>query len=332
MFVKDSFIKPLKTIPLYKRLKGGGISKKQEWGAIEGVPCLVKDVSEQCIYVESFTSSPSNEYIIDNEKLNQFEQCEVVDGKIMGLDKYHGGSIDLKEFHTSRVEVCNYIKKIKEFFDGLPDSDIIKKILNDKIGQMWATQGSSCMTIPTIEGIKIEDIANDIKRYDNMIFNRNDRWCPPITMTYEEYKGCKSFCYPIGIRPKDFCLPSELISTCTEMIKQIACFKNINSETKTKLLTLINIDEKVACECHKCKWCGEEIDANEYSSTYSSKDNFIEICHRDPNERFIPSNMYWGHGECNRQQGGYSEIERVKQISRLLKAQPHLKEYLTFHE
>ena len=36
------------------------------------------------------------------------------------------------------------------------------------------------------------------------------------------------------------------------------------------------------------------------------KDNFIEICHKDPNERFLKKNMYWGNGECNRRQGGYS--------------------------
>ena len=92
------------------------------------------------------------------------------------------------------------------------------------------------------------------------------------------------------------------------------------------MLKIINVDEVLCIEYHKCKWCGEEIDAFNYSSTYSSKDNFIEICHRDPNERFIPSNMYWGHGECNRQQGGYSEEDRVQQIIRLLKAQPELLE------
>ena len=47
MFVAGSFIKPLRTFSLYKRLKNGDNSKLKEWGAIEGVPCLVKSVSEE---------------------------------------------------------------------------------------------------------------------------------------------------------------------------------------------------------------------------------------------------------------------------------------------
>jgi hypothetical protein len=73
--------------------------------------------------------------------------------------------------------------------------------------------------------------------------------------------------------------------------------------------------EKRKCPC---KWCGKEIDINEYSSKYGSSDNPIEICHRDPKERFIIKNMYWGHGECNRRQGGYSEKDRIDDGLRLL--------------
>ena len=44
----------------------------------------------------------------------------------------------------------------------------------------------------------------------------------------------------------------------------------------------------------------------------------MEICHRDPNDRFLVRNMYWGHGECNRRQGGYSE-ETLKYLCVLAK-------------
>ena len=104
-----------------------------------------------------------------------FTQCEIVDDKIMGLDKYPNKSITIKEFKESRKEVSNFIKKIKKFFDELPDSNIVKKILSDKIGQLWATQGSSCPTIPKLEEIKMKGSDSSIKRHDNMIFNRNDR-------------------------------------------------------------------------------------------------------------------------------------------------------------
>ena len=38
--------------------------------------------------------------------------------------------------------------------------------------------------------------------------------------------------------------------------------------------------------------------------------------------------MYWGFGESNRQQGGYSEENRVKQIAKLCKYNPEMMELL----
>ena len=55
------------------------------------------------------------------------------------------------------------------------------------------------------------------------------------------------------------------------------------------------------------------MDLNDYSSSYMSETNYIEICHRDPNDRFLTRNMYWGHGDCNRRQGGYSEADRIRE-------------------
>ena len=123
--------------------------------------------------------------------------------------------------------------------------------------------------------------------------------------------------YPLGIRPKDFCLPSELLDTVVEMLTQICSMKNVDKELfetlnkefeKKKLL--VRIDTKRPYHC--CKYCSKPLDAEEYSSEYKSETNYMEICHRDPNERFIKENMYWGHGECNRRQGGYSEDERMR--------------------
>ena len=36
--------------------------------------------------------------------------------------------------------------------------------------------------------------------------------------------------------------------------------------------------------------------------------------------------MYWGHGECNRRQGGYSEIDRIEDAIILLKNNPEYRE------
>ena len=73
---------------------------------------------------------------------------------------------------------------------------------------------------------------------------------------------------------------------------------------------------------HRCKYCGEEMDINEYKSEYKSADNFMEICHRDPHKSFSPENMYWGHGECNRRQGGFTESDRIYDGFRLATLNP----------
>jgi hypothetical protein len=59
-----------------------------------------------------------------------------------------------------------------------------------------------------------------------------------------------------------------------------------------------------------------------------SETNYIEICHRDPNDRFLVRNMYWGTGESNRRQGGYSEEDRIEDAIRLLmNNQEHFEKY-----
>ncbi len=323
-FNVGDFIVSDKTIPTHYKISSGStkpFSKLKEWGIIEGVPCVIKEKDECYLYVDSFTSSEKRIYIITQQFIHHFTKLKLEDNKIMGLSKYPNNYIDSLEFEC-RNQVKKFEDNIKYFMNKLEDGNIIKHILIDKFPQLLSAMGAPCMTIPEIEKIDINSAKTGIKRYDNRIFNRNSRWCPSIEMSYDEYKDSNSFCYPIGIRPKDYCLPSELIDTIKEMIKQIACFKNIDPVTKKSLLDLINVDEYTCKECHKCKYCGKVIDAIDYSSTYSSKDNFIEICHRDPNERFIPSNMYWGHGECNRQQGGYSEEDRIDQVLRLIKNNP----------
>ena len=78
-----------------------------------------------------------------------------------------------------------------------------------------------------------------------------------------------------------------------------------------------------------CKWCNKVIDANLCKAEYKSATNYIEICHRDPNDRFLPRNVYWGHGDCNRRQGGYTEEDRIQDALTLLKYNPeYLKKYI----
>ena len=183
---------------------------------------------------------------------------------------------------------------------------------------MIQTQGAPFEKIVDIEKF-IENGPDQSKhtRFGNPIFNRNCRWCPVADhLTWEQYETCPSYPYPIGIRAKDFCLPSEMHKVLVEMIKQILTFKNVDEKHRQNMQTIFskynveNVFDNTTGHC--CKYCGCEIDMNAYTSQYKSEHNYIEICHRDPNSHFCVKNMYWGHGECNRRQGGYTESDRIQ--------------------
>ena len=187
---------------------------------------------------------------------------------------------------------------------------------------MVQTQGAPFKPIPELEKFKMSTTQelqgmSQHKRYKTQIFNRNCRWCPVADhMSWDDFNQCSSYPFPIGIRAKDFCLPSEMQKVLVEMIRQILTFKNVDQKYREQMQEIFskyninNVFDNSSCHC--CKYCGCEIDMNAYSSQYKSEDNYIEICHRDPNSHFCVKNMYWGHGECNRRQGGYTETERIE--------------------
>ena len=113
-----------------------------------------------------------------------------------------------------------------------------------------------------------------------------------------------------------------MIAVSVEMIRQLLTLKNVEDKYREKIqkiFTDFNIEPQFEnFVTHRCTYCGEEIDLNEYSSNYASETNYIEICHRDPNACFCMGNMYWGHGECNRRQGGYTETERIEDAIQLV--------------
>jgi hypothetical protein len=340
MFNVGDYVCSSKTLALHYKTNSG-TSKNSEWISAD-TPSIVKEVNSENILIDNFCHSQSSHYIVPIEELTYFTKCETDEGgHILGLKWYPGERILKTEF-DKRKDVCDFEKNLKSTTKKLPENDMVRILLDGhvgvdgkkkggKFGQMKAAQGAPCDTISSILNYNIEEIRKEkTKRFDNMIYNRTSRWSPPIpeSHSYEEYEKSINFTRPIGTRPKDFCLPSELVDTYKEMIKQIICFKNVTPETKQKIMDFLDIDASKCVVVHKCKWSGKEIDIDEYSSTYSSKDNFIEICHRDPNDRFLSRNMYWGFGESNRQQGGYSEENRVKQIAQLVKTNPELMELL----
>lgn len=160
------------------------------------------------------------------------------------------------------------------------------------------------------------------ENFGDPIFNRSKRWAPPIgDMLHDDFKKTIGYPAPLGIRAKDFCLPSQLLVAVTELLVQLASCEN----APPKLVELLK-SKKIAIpdRVHACKWCGKTVDAAKCTSEYKSATNYIELCHRDPNGMFTPENVYWGHGDCNRRQGGYTELDRVDDVIGLANQNPQL--------
>ena len=317
-----------KTLTLHSKTING-ISKNPEW-VCAGTPSLVIENNGDHMIIQNFCKATKKTHILKSEDFKFIKKCRIEGGYICDLEKYPESKINIGEI-DERIKVEGFISDFKKIIKSLPDDSIIKKLFEDKFSQLNTPQGAPCETIDKILKYDIEILKNhQTMRTDNMIFNRCSRWIPPIpdSYSYEKYRNSINFTLPIGTRPKDFCFPSELVGTMKEMIRQAICFKNVDPGIKNKIIKFINLDDTMCHEIHRCKWSGEEIDIFNYSSSYSSKDNFIEICHRDPHDRFLSRNMYWGFGESNRQQGGYSEKQRVEQIVKLCKSNPEMMDLL----
>jgi hypothetical protein len=306
-----------KTLPRHYDTSNG-LSKQKEYLQIEGCPCMVVNYNNETdrITLNSFTSALNRNFTISSEELdNDFTKLVADSDGYLNVPNY-SVSIHESEF-DKRKNVKDLEKQIKEVIKNPKIKPELRKVFEDKLFQLMVSQGAPYITIKEYEQYKNQEIilSNKHKRFGNEIFNRNNRWCPPVDVTYEEYQKSPSYPAPLGIRPKDFCLPSELINTMEELIIQIMNFDGVDDESfqeAKKILPFINKKK------HVCKYCGGKINIGEYSSEYKSCENYIEICHRDPNDRFLARNMYWGHGDCNRRQGGYSEKDRINDGVRLM--------------
>jgi len=317
MQYSKGYLVPHKTEVRYEMLKSGGMSKEKQWMQIEGVPCKIVccDVESKTLIVNSFAIDPNSNFRISYEEAAEnFTQIEPTMEGFLELEKYNE-PIHVSEFEK-RSEVKSFRSAINKLIKDPELSPSIKKVFDDKLSQLFASQGSAfCVTIPKYEEYKLGVTQHCHKRIGDPVFNRKTRFCPPVDISYEEFEKSPSFPAPLGIRHKDCCLPSKLLDTVKEMINQIMNFKHISEKDFAIVKKKFSFVEKQAVHC--CKYCGEAVDIEKYSSKYKSSDNYIEICHRDPEGSFTTENMYWGHGECNRRQGGYSETCIIKDGYRL---------------
>jgi hypothetical protein len=111
-----------------------------------------------------------------------------------------------------------------------------------------------------------------------------------------------------------------------ELIRQIFCCVNA-PELSYELKVEFGIDNIIP-NSHGCEWCGELVDISKLNQDYCSKEHSINFCHRDPAVGTKNGNVYIGHCSCNREQGGYSETQRIEQIVRIAKYNPLYREMI----
>ncbi|RZD42249.1 MAG: hypothetical protein CXT73_03515 [Methanobacteriota archaeon] len=335
-----------RTLPRHYIKIDGQLSKLTEYLQIEGAPLIVTAFKDDGITLNSLTSAKSRTFKVTKEELKaEFYPAQLdKDNYIINLKKYPK-KVNISEFESRDIlaDFNSAIKKEVRNWDECLLRELLlekhyineygeKKKTDGKLGQLSVTQGSGCDSTPKILA-HIEKMRSGKvltlkeKHYGEPLFNRSSR-CNPVVdkMPVADFRACNSYPLPIGIRNKDFCVPSEMIAVSVEMIRQLLTLKNVEEKYRVqiqKIFTDFDIPPQFDNHvCHRCTYCGEEIDINSYSSNYASKTNYIEICHRDPNACFCTGNMYWGHGECNRRQGGYTETERCQDALGLINFNP----------
>ena len=232
--------------------------------------------------------------------------------------KYPNGKLAVSEFDIKRISIT----KLKDYFKGKNILNAIKKADKDSF---YAKGNQFCATFDKYNKYKSGTKTSKLERIGDPIFNRSVRHSPPISKTFtrEDFEKSYSYPAPIGIREEDFALPSEQNKILIELLNQIFSCKNA-PECPEEIKSEIGLTIKK--NSHMCLWCGEIMDISELNQEYCSQEHSINFCHRIPEIGTKIGNVYIGHCSCNREQGGYSEEQRVEQIIRLAKYNSYYRE------
>lgn len=281
------------------------------------VPCKVISNDGSNVILLPFNKSQNIHITDEIYKLNYY-QLES-DETYVYISGYPHGKIAISEFTTQSIS----IKKLKKHFkEDINFSKLIAKVVQDSF---HSKGNNSCITIEKYNEFATESTHSKLERIGDPIFNRSVRHSPPISKTFtrENFEQSSSYPAPIGIREEDFALPSEQNEILIELLNQIFSCENAPicpEEIVTELNLSINPNS------HTCLWCGEILNILKLNQEYCSIEHTINFCHRIPEVGTKRGNVYIGHCSCNREQGGYSEEERVIQVIRLAKCNPHFKE------
>ena len=280
------------------------------------VPCKVLSSDEVNIKMVPFNgkltiSVPNNNFTDDFYYLES-------DETYVYAPNYPNGKILISEFDVKPISI-NPLKKI---FKGKNILKAIEKAEQDAFG---AKGNQFCITFDKYNEYKANPITSKLERIGDPIFNRSSRHSPPISKSFtrEDFEKSPSYPAPIGIREEDFAYPSEQNKILIELLNQIFSCKNA-PECPKEIVAELGLTIKP--NTHICLWCGAVMDISELNQEYCSKEHTINFCHRIPDQGTKEGNVYIGHCSCNREQGGYSEEQRIDQIIRLAKHNQSYKE------
>jgi hypothetical protein len=311
------FALPKKTFPI-----------ANEW-ICDGVPCRVLDINENWVTIVPFNGSKKkiSKEIYDAE----FVEC-VSDGTFVYAPRYPDGRVLITEFDVKAISIV----PLKAVFKDHPCFPLIEKAEQDAY---HAKGNNFCIKLAdyraftnrteeqTDTNSQTQAKPSSLERVGDAVFNRQRRHCPPVpsSWTRAHFEACPSFPAPVGIRAEDFAFPSEQNAILKELLTQVfSCANAPDMSPELQAHYGLNIQKNT----HKCDWCGEIIDIAGLNQVYCATVHSVNFCHRDPKVGTKCGNVYIGHCSCNREQGGYSETERVDQILRLAFGNPEMMQRL----
>jgi len=314
---------PKKTVPV-----------GNEW-ICDGVPCRILSIDTDSVTLLPFNGSKKK---ISKELYDaEFVEC-VSDGTFVYAPRYPDGRVLISEFDVKAISIV----PLKAVFKDHPCFPLIEKAEQDayhakgnnfciKLAEYRAfTNRTEEQTDTNGQTTKPSSLTNgqttkpsSLERVGDPVFNRQRRHCPPVpsSWTRADFEACPSFPAPVGVRAEDFAFPSEQNAILRELLTQVFSCANapdLSPELQSHYGLTINKNT------HKCDWCGEIIDIAGLNQAYCATVHSVNFCHRDPKVGTKCGNVYIGHCSCNREQGGYSETERVDQILRLAMANPEM--------
>ena len=142
-------------------------------------------------------------------------------------------------------------------------------------------------------------------------FNRRARNTFVIPADFDEAAFQKDP-LPVGIDSHEFATKTEQKAILVSLVKQLYGFEGA-PPMSNEMQALLGLPEKPVAGSHCCKYCCKPMELSKVAQEYKAKVHYLNLCHDDPKRGTRADNLYWGHTTCNREQGGCSTFERVKQ-------------------